>query len=628
MPRTIRAQWVPGCTPDTTTGKLDLEALGDFDPSPQTHVVVGVADPDSTVGIPDSTRSLVLDADTAVGRFRGVGAVPESGSVSVSLWPVANACPLHSVTDNRAYPHDLDGVAIGYSASASVVLVVGGSTSPNSALVVDVATGTAAEVDPAVGPRTDRIGATVTEFGDKLLVAGGLDSNGAANDTADVFDPVLGRFEERRIDLEGNRANHGAVVLASGETLLVGGTDVGTSALVGLESISPETGTYRVAGLNRLKDGRTNPRVIRLTDDRVLVAGGMRSDGTPLDTLEWFSPDAREREPQSPSFSDARAAGAPVVDVVDRAFVAMPGGSALAVGGCELAPAMTTSPPRSDCVPCATSAGNGCASKDVYWITRDGSIESLPLALDTATYPTLLVAGAEGRPWLVASSPGGRRFLRFDPWLGRFTAPESAPTPPLPGFEFADDASNTAFESRIVGTGPGLFLWMTKNTGGFPSIFGFRHGTRGPYDAAVVPLLLANQDGVSLDRNNSGALDTEGRAVLTEGGETLVVTDTTYANVDSAIDAGDGPPPSVVLLESHAGTAEREWIYGGDKCPWPAAPPGKLPAPRLRRIEGQVTLSQGGKGKTCAGPEGRVSIWFRSAGGGVRIRFIDVKRSL
>src|SRR6185436_15032362 len=102
--------------------------------------------------------------------------------------------------------------------------------------------------------------------------------------------------------------------LASGETLLVGGTDVGTSALVGLESISPETGTYRVAGLNRLKDGRTNPRVIRLTDDRVLVAGGMRSDGTPLDTLEWFSPDAREREPQSPSFSDARAAGAPVVD--------------------------------------------------------------------------------------------------------------------------------------------------------------------------------------------------------------------------------------------------------------------------------------------------------------------------
>jgi hypothetical protein len=614
VPRTIRAAWIPGCTPDTTTGKLDLEALGDFDPSPQTHVVVGVADPDATIGIPDSTRSLVLDADTAVGRFRGVGAVPGSGEISVSLWPIANACPLHAVSDDGAYPQSLEGVAIGYSTSASVVLVVGGSTSPFSALVVDVATGTAAQVDRTAGTRSPRIGATVTEFGDKLLVAGGFDSDNVPNDTADVFDPVLGRFEERQIDLEGSRANQGAVVLASGETLLVGGSSAEISALRGLEVISPETRTW-VSGPEILKIGRTNPRVVRLTDDRVLVAGGMSSNGTPLDTLEWFSPDATEREPQSPSIS---IPGAPAM--VDRAFIAMPGGSALAVGGCELATA-------SDCVPCTTTAGSGCASKDVYWITRDGNIEQLP-SLDVATYPTLLVAGAEGRPWLVASSPSGRRFLRFDPWLGRFTPPESAPAAPLPGFELADDASNTAFESRIVGTGPGLFLWITKNTGEFPSIFGFRHGTTGPYDAAVVPLLLANQDGVSLDRKNSGSLDTEGRAILTEGGETLIVTDTTYANVDIAIDAGDGPPPSVVLFESHAGTAQREWIYGGEKCPWPAAPAGKLPAPRLRRIEGQVTLTQGGQQKTCAGPEGRVSVWLRSPGGEVRIRSIDVKRSL
>jgi hypothetical protein len=625
VPRTIRAHWMPGCTPDTTTGKLDLDALGDFDPSPQTHVVVGVADPDKTVGIPDSTRSLVLDADTAVGRFRGVGAVPESDSITVSLWPVANACPLHAVTDTRAYPQDLDGVAIGYSASASVVLVVGGSTSPNSALVIDIATGTAAEVDPAVGPRTDRIGATVTEFGDKLLVAGGLDGNGAANHTADVFDPVLGRFEKQRIDLEGNRANHGAVVLASGETLLVGGSDTETSALVGLESISPETGTYRVAGLKRLKDGRTNPRVVRLTDDRVLVAGGTASDGTPVDTLEWFSPDGSEREPQSPSLSTP-----PAPPVADRAVVAMPGGSALAVGGCELATA-------SDCVPCTTSAVDGCASKDVYWITRDGSIEPLP-ALDVATYPALLVAGAEGRPWLVASSQGGRRFLQFDPWLGRFMPPEAAPAAPLAGFELADDAGNTGFQSRIVGADPGLAIWLTKNTAELPSIFGFRHGTRGPYDAAVVPLLLASRDGVALDRRNdgdAGGLDTDGYAVLTDGGDTLVVTDTTYANVELTIDAGDGPPPGVVLFASHGGTAEREWTYGSEQpsatqrsCPWPAAPQGKRPAPRLRRVDGQVTLTQGGKERNCKGPEGRVSVWFRSPGGEVRIRSIDVKRSL
>jgi hypothetical protein len=592
--------------------------LGDFDPSPQTHLVVGIAEADSMAGIPESTRSLVLSADTAQGRFSGVSPVPESGSVSVSLWPAANACPFHSVADDRAYPQDLDGVGIGYSASASVVLVVGGSDDDDStsALVIDVATGTATQVDPAVGPRTSRVGATVTEFGNKLLVAGGFDSGGIANETADVFDPSFRRFEEQRIDLEGSRANHGAVVLASGETLLVGGSDSENGALDGLEIISPDTGRYRVSGVKPLKDARANPRVVRLTDDRVLVAGGTDSNKTPIDTLEWFSPDASEREPQSPSL---KADEAPAV--VDRAFVAMPGGSALAVGGCQLAPV-------SDCVPCTTTAGSGCASKDVYWITREGNVEPLPGALDVATFPTHLVAGAEGRPWLIAASQAGRRLLRFDPWLGRFTAAEATPPAPLSGFELAEDAANTDFQSRIVGADPGLVLWMTKNTGEFPTMFGFRHGTRGRYDAAVVPLLLANQDGVAFDRSELGALDPEGHAILSEGGTTLVVTDTTYANVEVSIDTADGDPPPAVVLVTNSSAAKREWTFGDASCRWPAPPAGKPSAPRLRRIDSRVTLSQGGEQTTCEGPGGRVSIWFRSSGGTVRIRSADIKRNL
>lgn len=625
MPRTIRARWIPGCTPDTKSGKLDLDALGDFDPSPQTHVVVGVADADRSIETPDSTRSLVLGADTSVGRFRGVGAVPESGDITVSLWPSATACPLHAVTDGE-YPQDLDGVGIGYSASASVVLIVGGSTSPTSplptsALVIDVASGT---VEPVVGLPTPRIGPTVTPFGGKLLVAGGSDSDSAGKASANVFDPVLGRFEAGRIDLDRGRANHAAVVLASGETLVVGGSNSENNALRGLEIVSPETGTSTANGLD-LEIGRANPVALRLTDDRILVAGGTGSDRKPVETLEWLSPDATSREPQSSSLAMAGTATAPVAD---RAFVAMPGGSALGVGGCELAQ-------TSDCVACTTSAGSGCASKDVHWITRDGGVEWLRDALDAAAHPTLLVAGAEGRPWLIAGSSTGRRLLRFDPWKGRFTQPdENLLPPPLAGFEFEPGA--TAFESRIIGADPGLFLWLTGSDQNLPAIYGHRQGTRGPYDATVVPLLLANQDGVALDRKNegkSGGLDPDtGYVVLKDGGPALVVTDTTYANVDLSITLGDPTPPSdlpiVVLFASEARAVDGRRTYGDLACPWPSPPAGKPLAPRLRRIGATVTLTQGDTETTCAGPPGRVSISLRSPGGDVSIRSIDVKRSL
>ena len=63
------------------------------------------------------------------------------------------------------------------------------------------------------------------------LVAGGADpdSRNAPLATAEVYVPKLGAaadvgdFDQTRIDLSEPRAEHGAVVLASGETLLVGG---------------------------------------------------------------------------------------------------------------------------------------------------------------------------------------------------------------------------------------------------------------------------------------------------------------------------------------------------------------------------------------------------------------------
>jgi hypothetical protein len=199
----------------------------------------------------------------------------------------------------------------------------------------------------------------VTPFGSALLVAGGSNRDRAANDSADVFDPVSGRFEQATIDLQQSRANHAAVVLASGETLLVGGSNAETAALTQLEIVSPETRTYSVSEFGGLKRGRTSPRALRLTDDRILVAGGFDENGLPVDTLEWLSADAKSSEPQSPSLTSADTPpNTPPVPVADRGFVAMPG-SALAVGGCQLGTSTA-------CVPCSTAAGAGCASRTSF----------------------------------------------------------------------------------------------------------------------------------------------------------------------------------------------------------------------------------------------------------------------
>lgn len=627
--RAIRARWLPLCQPENAsardvgaTGELDVDALGDFDPSTDTHAVVALRGPESTLGIPDSTRAVVLDADTGFGLFRGTSTVPAAGDIPVALWPAQKTCLLHD--RDPSLLADVDGVAVGYAANESLLLFVGGPTNPSDAFVADLASGSVEPVSPSAGPRVARVGATVTPFGSELLVAGGSDPDDrSAIGSADVFDPShrsfeLGARSGPKIDLERPRAEHAAVVLASGETLLVGGRDASGSPLRRLEAISPETATYRISRLATLTAARAKPLAIRLTDDRILVAGGVGADGAPVDLLEWLSPDASRVVQQSSLRTDL---GAPVTE--DRAFVAMPGGSALSVGGCRAPESSSGSPCNVPCpfVDAAGNSTNGCASSDVYWITPDGVPDLVADALDAATWPPLLVAGAEGRPWLVARSASGRGLLRFNPWTGHFDVAEDAPPPPLDGFP----SDGSAFEARLFSVDPGLFVWFAanRNAAGLdpPRLIGFRHDTRGPYAPAVTPLLLADQDGVALDRMNPGGfpgLDPDGSVDLDGSGITLVVTDTTYLDFGVSIDVVTGQPPVLVLGSD---------TYGGASCPWPTPIRDGRYAVKARRIGDVVTLAIGSKTTTCPGPSGRVSIWLRSSGPAVSIRTIAVTRS-
>jgi hypothetical protein len=599
--RDIRAHWVPGCAPaaDAPSTQINLDALGDFDPSLTTHAVLDESTAAAPLTIPVATRAVVADATNGFGEWTGIGDVGDTGDVGVSLWPAGATCPLAA---SSSYPTQASGQSFGVAPDSGFVLVSGGTTSDaTSALAADVDTGVMTVIPSDDGPRTRREAATTTEFGADLLVAGGRDPETSEPlDSADVFDPAALAFQNDRVALESPRADHAAVVLASGETLLVGGVGADGNPVRTLEAISPSTRQYRISGLTDLEVARKNPSALRLSDDRVLVAAGVDASNEPVEVLEWLAADGSRVDQESSALATADEAA-----TTGRAFAAMPGGSVLVVGGCRL---LAASEPSCD-TPC--NGGAGCASDEVLWLTRDGTPTVLPDALDVTAATPLLVAGEEGRPWLLADGANGGRVLRrFNPWESTFVPADTPVTVP-------QDPT-----ARGVATDPGLLVWLGgENAGDLPSLTAYRHGTRGQFTDAVAPLLLGSTDGLSLDRPLGADVardPSDGDVLLTAAGATLVLTDTTYADVSVAVDVRAGAPPTISLADR---------TYGDASCPWPATPEPPFIA-ELDRIGTEVRLTVASKTRVCAGNGGRVSVSIVGTGETVDVRSVTVRRSI
>ncbi len=123
----------------------------------------------------------------------------------------------------------------------------------------------------------------------KVLIAGGIDNNGKALNTAELFDPASGTTSPtgNLIDPNG-RAEHISVLLPNGKVLLAAGVDnVTANALTSAELYDPATGTFTPTG------SMTHPRALAeavlLSDGRVLVTGGNNTNvGT--NTAEIYNP--------------------------------------------------------------------------------------------------------------------------------------------------------------------------------------------------------------------------------------------------------------------------------------------------------------------------------------------------
>ena len=546
----------------------DYFALGDYDPPtpppPTGHPLsdVGVALPE----IDSRALELTVTATENDGTWEGVGPVPATGDVDVLVLPAFTSCPLTSGGDA--------GVPLGVARSGSVlapigagqVLLVGGTdTSPPLTFVASLVTG---EVQPVgVDLLHARTSASVTAFGPGALVAGGYDQVGTILDSAEIYSTATEGFDQQAVfTLSEPRAHHGAVALASGQTLLVGGLGGpdGMTLLSSMEIVNPTTPpTVREEGVAQLTAARKDPTVLRLASGQVLVAGGLDASGAPVQTLEWFEPDG------TPSMLKPQT----LAQGPGSAFVALEAGGALAV---------LTAP---------SPAPSGF--QNVWVIDASGVLEpAVPLAV--APTAPVLFGGAGGAPVLWT----GSSWLQWDPYLGSFGE-----------FGELDDAPPAISSTARCSPDPGMGMWLDETQ---QHLFALRFDTRNAYSTVANPLLAADRDDTSPDTAPSaGSVSFDPQTGLALGpGAGVFVTDRTYADVAVGLDAPTGAPAFVEIRDDAGDVLD----VGSEVCPG-AIVPGTSSSVHVERHGSQVTwsLSTGGSG-TCTFPGGegvRVSVGVR-----------------
>ena len=122
----------------------------------------------------------------------------------------------------------------------------------------------------------------------RVLVAGGVDASGAAQNTAEVYDPTTGHWTLIGT-MSAARAGFTLTVLADGRVVAAGGYATSPSqALTSADLFDPTTGGWMATG--SLITGRRYQVATPLSDGTVLVMGGHGSTGDYLSSCEIYTP--------------------------------------------------------------------------------------------------------------------------------------------------------------------------------------------------------------------------------------------------------------------------------------------------------------------------------------------------
>jgi len=547
-----------------------FDPLGDFAPVSSPLPSLALSQVGAVLaGFPADTEEIVATVTGAAAGsalWNAHALLPSAGPVDLLALPFGSPCALTDPIDART------GGALGV-VDALHALVAGGTSSagvPRTALV-DLTRGTVTEL--AGGLLAPRTSPSITPWSGGAVVAGGIGLAGSTP-SFEIYSSSAGDFDGATYPLSQARARHAAVVLASGETLLVGGVDATGHVLGSMEAIDPVARRARTGGLAFLDVPRADPVALRLASGEILVAGGVDADGAPVATIEWFSADASRLERTRP-----------LVSSLHEAFVPLAAGGALAI-----------------IAPDAPIAG----FQNTWVIAADGSLDAAT-PIETLTDPRLF-EGTEQAPILWT----GDRWLVWEPWAGAFAALESAIGAPGPSGD------------PVGSPEPGLGVWLDGTT-----VSALRFGTRGPYATTPSPL-LAGAEGTSLTAPDqlvtgasTGAITFDPEAGLTlESGASVFLTDTTFAAFTLDAETPGKLPPAIVLRDAEG----NETVLDSAACGIAAGA-----SVHLER-EGSVVRASvdGGALATCnAAPAAgaRVSIGVRGIGASSVVRGVVVTRT-
>jgi N-acetylneuraminic acid mutarotase len=181
---------------------------------------------------------------------------------------------------------------------------------------------------------------TATDLGDEIsggagrrvLVAGGIGSDGSRLASAELYDQSSGVWRNTGA-LTVGRSSHTATLLPNGSVLVAGGTGPGASPSASAELYDPATGHWRLTGA--LAGARTAHTATVLLSGRVLVAGGAGAGGASLSSAELYEPDLGVRWEPTGSLSAARSG---------HTATLLPDGDVLVAGGQSTTTSVT--PPR------------------------------------------------------------------------------------------------------------------------------------------------------------------------------------------------------------------------------------------------------------------------------------------
>ncbi len=180
-----------------------------------------------------------------------------------------------AVSNSLATPRNLPTATL--RADGNVVVAGGGSGSAS----VDLFNSTNLSFSSATPQLTGRNGQTATLLPNGLILIAGGSNGSTALATAELYNPADGSFTATG-SLAHARQNHRAILLDSGQVLLVGGT-----GLASAELYNPATRTF--SSTNSMAWVRDSATVSRLLDGRILVAGGSNGS-TRLATAEIYDP--------------------------------------------------------------------------------------------------------------------------------------------------------------------------------------------------------------------------------------------------------------------------------------------------------------------------------------------------